>query len=92
MIDIISNLTSCNIGDITPILSDHLIVILSIENFLDIKNNKRNIPLKKTYDFDMMSENKWAAFSDKFDALATGCYLRYLINNTIFNQNKLNYF
>ncbi|CAI2190983.1 13479_t:CDS:2, partial [Funneliformis geosporum] len=28
-------------------LTDHAIVILYIENFLDVKNNKRNIPLKK---------------------------------------------
>ncbi|CAI2191359.1 1446_t:CDS:2, partial [Funneliformis geosporum] len=63
-----------------------------ISNFIDVKNNKRNIPLKKVYDYDKMTENNWSAFANKTDTLANGCYLRCLNNKTVFNQNMLNQF
>ncbi|CAI2200976.1 15055_t:CDS:1, partial [Funneliformis geosporum] len=53
-------------------------------------NKKRNIPSKKIFDYDKMTEDKWDSFSNKVDALANGCYLRNLTNKSSFNQNKLN--
>ncbi|CAI2199638.1 7193_t:CDS:1, partial [Funneliformis geosporum] len=47
----------CETVQLASTLTDHSIVILYIENFLDVKNNKRNIPLKKVYDYDKMTED-----------------------------------
>ncbi|CAI2186354.1 1854_t:CDS:1 [Funneliformis geosporum] len=91
-VDVISNFISYKTVQLTSTLTDHAIVILYIENFLDVKNNKRNIPLKKVYDFDKMTEDNWAAFAKKTDALANGCYLHCLNNKTVLNQNMLNQF
>ncbi|CAI2196487.1 19242_t:CDS:1, partial [Funneliformis geosporum] len=56
-VDVISNFTGCETVQLASTLTDHSIVILYIENFLDVKNNKRNIPLKKVYDYDKMTED-----------------------------------
>ncbi|CAI2197441.1 9520_t:CDS:1, partial [Funneliformis geosporum] len=68
-VDIISNFIDCEIVQLASTLTDHSIVFLYVENFLDIKNNKRNIPLKKIYDYDKMTKDKWLAFANKTDAL-----------------------
>ena len=90
-VEIISNLIQCHTVD-TPVFSDHMIVILKFANFLNSKNVKRNIPLKKVFDYDKMDDDKWKAFSEKTDALAKGCSLRLLDNKVIFTQSKLNRF
>ncbi|CAI2197322.1 9906_t:CDS:1, partial [Funneliformis geosporum] len=56
-VDVISNFIGCETVQLASTLTDHYIVILYIENFLDVKNNKRNIPLKKIYDYDKMTED-----------------------------------
>ncbi|CAI2194495.1 3398_t:CDS:1, partial [Funneliformis geosporum] len=60
--EVISNFISCEVLDVDPSLSNHSLVTFSIENFLDIQNNKRNIPSKKTYDYDKMTDDKWDIF------------------------------
>ncbi|CAI2194680.1 19036_t:CDS:1, partial [Funneliformis geosporum] len=74
--EVVSHFTSCEVLDVDPSLSDNSMVTFSVENFLDIKNKKRNIPSKKIYDYDKMTSDKWDSFSNKVDALANGCYLR----------------
>ncbi|CAI2171393.1 18374_t:CDS:1, partial [Funneliformis geosporum] len=46
-VDIASYLLTCATVDVPSIQSDHSIVILKCENFLDIKSNKRKIPKKR---------------------------------------------
>ncbi|CAI2200894.1 427_t:CDS:2, partial [Funneliformis geosporum] len=52
----------CKTVEVTSQLTDHLIVIVKIENFLDIKHNRRNIPLKRVFDFNKMTEETWKLF------------------------------
>ncbi|CAI2197459.1 7627_t:CDS:2, partial [Funneliformis geosporum] len=61
-VDIASHLLKCSTIDVPSTLSDHSIVILKCENFLDIKQNKRKIPLKKTFNFDKMTTELWIQF------------------------------
>ncbi|CAI2174070.1 16452_t:CDS:2 [Funneliformis geosporum] len=75
---------------VDPSLSDYSLVTFDVENFLNIRNNKRNIPSKKIYNYDQMTDDKWETFSNKVDALANGCYLQSLTNKSSFNQNELN--
>ncbi|CAI2199250.1 9350_t:CDS:2, partial [Funneliformis geosporum] len=70
-VDVISNFIGCETVQLASTLTDHSIVVLYIENFLDIKNNKRNIPLKKVYDYDKMTEDnclptQWYTSIEKF--------------------------
>ncbi|CAI2192965.1 14902_t:CDS:1, partial [Funneliformis geosporum] len=60
--DVISNFNYCDIEDVLPSVSDHSLVILRVDNFLAAKQNKRNISLKKVFDYDKMSDNKWLDF------------------------------
>ncbi|CAI2178431.1 6390_t:CDS:2 [Funneliformis geosporum] len=60
--EVVSHFTSCNVLDVDPSLSDHSLITFSVENFLDIRNNKRNIPSKKVYDYDKMTDDKWETF------------------------------
>ncbi|CAI2197269.1 10960_t:CDS:1, partial [Funneliformis geosporum] len=53
--EIVSYFTNCEVLDVDPSLSDHSLVTFSVENFLDIRNKKRNIPSKKIYDYDKMT-------------------------------------
>ncbi|CAI2170766.1 4801_t:CDS:2 [Funneliformis geosporum] len=57
-VDIISNFIDCKTVQLASTLTNHSIVILYVENFLEVKNNKRNILLKKVYDYDKMIEDK----------------------------------
>ncbi|CAI2198535.1 11612_t:CDS:2, partial [Funneliformis geosporum] len=56
------HIIDCKAVEITSQLSDHLIVIVKIENFLDIKHNRRNIPLKRIFDFNKMTDETWKLF------------------------------
>ncbi|CAI2187527.1 2019_t:CDS:1, partial [Funneliformis geosporum] len=89
-VNVISNFVGCKTVQLASTLTDHSIIILYVENFLKVKYNKWNIPLKKVYDYNKMIKDKWLAFTNKTDALNNGCYLRSLNNKTVFNQNKLN--
>ncbi|CAI2200629.1 2488_t:CDS:1, partial [Funneliformis geosporum] len=63
--EVVSNFMGCDVLDVDPSLSDHFLITFTVENFLDIKNNKRNIPSKKIYDYDKMTDDKWETFSNK---------------------------
>ncbi|CAI2171389.1 18372_t:CDS:2, partial [Funneliformis geosporum] len=54
-VDIASHLVKCSTVDVPSNLSDHSIVILKCENFLNIKQTKRKIPLKKVFNLDKMT-------------------------------------
>ncbi|CAI2191029.1 1988_t:CDS:1, partial [Funneliformis geosporum] len=56
--EVVSNFMSCDVLDVDPSLSDHFLITFNVENFLDIRNNKRNIPSKKIYDYDKMTDDK----------------------------------
>jgi hypothetical protein len=75
---------------VSSTISDHNIVMLKVENFLDIKFSKRNIPKKKVFTYDNMTDAHWTKFSEKTDALINSCSLRTLKNDTPFTQSNLN--
>ncbi|CAI2197294.1 11750_t:CDS:1, partial [Funneliformis geosporum] len=58
----VQHILDCKTVEVTSQLSDHLIVIVKFENFLDIKHNRRNIPLKRVFDFNKMTEESWKLF------------------------------
>ncbi|CAI2181330.1 15467_t:CDS:1 [Funneliformis geosporum] len=89
-VDIVSNLLHCFTTEVSSQLSDHLIVSFKIDNFLEIKHTNRKISLKKVYDFDKMTPDKWTIYGDKVDALTNGCELTTLTHQTVFTQNRLN--
>ncbi|CAI2191652.1 17793_t:CDS:2, partial [Funneliformis geosporum] len=55
--DVIANFDYCDIEDVLPSVSDHSLVILRVDNFLAAKKYKRNIPSKKVFDYNKMSDN-----------------------------------
>ena len=69
-----------------------MIVVCSVENFLNVKNNRHNIPKKVIYDYDKMTEESWTKYMTKVDALANSCELRHLKFNMRMNQTQLNYY
>jgi len=73
-------------------VSDHSITICSVDNYLEVKNNKRNIPKKTIFDYDKMDEERWTEFKNTMDALANSCELRLFQFNTKLNQTKLNFY
>ncbi|CAI2184253.1 3174_t:CDS:2 [Funneliformis geosporum] len=50
------NFNTCNTVSVLPQIFDHAIVICSIDNYLKVKNNKRNILKKTIYDYDKMTD------------------------------------
>ncbi|CAI2184585.1 1577_t:CDS:1, partial [Funneliformis geosporum] len=56
------NFTTCNTEPVLLQISDYAIVICTIENFLNIKNNKHNISMKTVYDYDKMNEELWTKY------------------------------
>ena len=86
------NFTNLRIEPVLQQVSDHTIVVCSVENFLNVKNNRHNIPRKKIYDYDKMNEELWIKYTTKVDALANSCELCRLTFNTRINQNQLNYY
>ncbi|CAI2183080.1 8810_t:CDS:2 [Funneliformis geosporum] len=62
-VDVISNFIGCKTVQLASTLTDHSIVILYIENSLNVKNNKKNVPLKKVYNYDKMTEDNCTPLS-----------------------------
>ncbi|CAI2193234.1 2221_t:CDS:1, partial [Funneliformis geosporum] len=60
--DVISNFNFCDTEEVLPSISDHSLVILSVDNFFTAKQNKRRIPSKIIFDYDKMSDDKWTKF------------------------------
>ncbi|CAI2199452.1 8392_t:CDS:1, partial [Funneliformis geosporum] len=56
------HLLDCKTIEVSSQLSDHMIVLIRLENFLDIKNNNRNIPMKTVFDYNKMTDDRWTQF------------------------------